>query len=75
MNPEEKLLLQRNLKVAEENNKILRKMDRRSRLAMLWGFIKIAVVVVPLIIGYLYLEPYFKGLADEFTNLQSVLKF
>jgi hypothetical protein len=73
MNPEEKLLLERSLKLSEENNRILKKMERRFRWAVLWGFIKLAIIIIPLIIGYLYLEPYFVEAADEFQNVRQLI--
>lgn len=74
MSPEEKLLLERSLKLSEENNRILKKMERRFRWAVLWGFIKIVIIIVPLVIGILYLEPYFQGAADEFNNVRNLIK-
>ncbi|OHB09620.1 MAG: hypothetical protein A3G05_01165 [Candidatus Zambryskibacteria bacterium RIFCSPLOWO2_12_FULL_45_14] len=73
MSPEEKVLLERTLKLSEENNKILRKMQRTARLAVLWGFIKVAIIVVPLVIGYLYLEPYLGQALDNFNSIKELL--
>ena len=69
MNPEEKALLKRTLELSEENHKILLKMQSTARRAALWGFIKLLIIVIPLVIGYLYLQPYF-GIARE--NLDQV---
>ena len=73
MSPEEKVLLERTLKLSEENNKILRKMQRTARLAILWGFIKVAIIVVPLVLGYLYLEPYLGQALDNFNSIKELL--
>jgi hypothetical protein len=73
MNPEEKLLLERSLKLSEENNRILKKMERRFRWAVLWGFIKTAVIVIPLIVGFLYLEPYFQSTLENFKNIGELI--
>lgn len=73
MNPEEKVLLERTLKLSEENNKILRKIERRARWAILWGFIKIAIIAVPLILGYFYLEPYIGQALDNFNSVKELL--
>jgi hypothetical protein len=73
MNPEEKVLLERALKLSEENNKILRKIERRFRWTVLWGFIKIAIIVVPLVVGYLYLEPYLGQALDNFNSIKEFL--
>lgn len=77
MNPEERLLLERTLKLSEENNRILKKMQRTARWAIIWGFIKLALIIVPLVIGYFFLEPYlqeavsnYDGIKETFETLQ-----
>jgi hypothetical protein len=74
MNPEEKRLLERTLKLSEENNEILRSMRSKFRWAILWGIIKFVIIVIPLIIGFLYLEPYFGSFAETFREAQQVLE-
>jgi len=73
MSPEEKVLLERTLKLSEENNQILRKMQRAARWAILWGFIKVAIIVVPLVVGYLYLEPYLGQAMNNFNDIKAFL--
>jgi hypothetical protein len=74
MNPEERRLLERTLKLSEENNEILRSIRSKFRWAILWGVIKFVVIAVPLIIGYLYLEPYFGSFSETFREAQQVLQ-
>jgi len=73
MNPEERRLLERSLKLSEENNTILKRIDRRAKLAMFWGFIKLAVIAIPLIIGYFFLEPYFKQVAESYDSIHELV--
>ena len=73
MNPEEKVLLERALKLSEENNKILRKIEKRARWSALWGFIKVAIIVVPLILGYIYLEPFFNQALENYNSIKELL--
>ena len=73
MSPEEKALLERTLKLSEENNQILRKMQRTARWAVVWGFIKVAIIVVPLVVGYLYLQPFLGQALDNFKQVQGLL--
>ena len=73
MNPDEKELLERTLELSEENNKILKKMQRAARWAQVWGFIKLALIVVPLIVGYFYLEPYLGQALDNYNNIRGLL--
>lgn len=74
MNPEEKVLLERTLKLSEENNKLLHKIDRKTKWAVLWGFIKIAIIVVPIVAGYLFIEPFLRPAIENFNNLMEFVK-
>jgi len=73
MNPEEKVLLERTLKLSEENNQILHKIERRARWAALWGFIKVAVIIVPLVIGYFYLQPFLDQALENFNSVKELI--
>lgn len=73
MNPEEKVLLERTLKLSEENNVILQKMQKTARWAILWGFIKVAIIVVPLIIGFVYLQPFLEQFEKIYTKVLEIL--
>jgi hypothetical protein len=69
MSPEEKLLLERTLKISEENNEILKKLNTKARWAFIWGIIKIALVVTPIIIGILILQPLLEPIKEMFEHL------
>ena len=73
MNPEEKVLLERTLKLSEENNQILRKMQRTARWAILWGFIKVAIIIVPLAVGYFYLQPFLDQAVKNYNSAREFL--
>jgi len=73
MNPEEKSLLKRAVELSEENNHILRKMQRIARWKRFWGFIKIAVIVILLVFGYVRLAPYVENLAKDLNETKSLL--
>lgn len=73
MNPEERRLLERTLKLAEENNKILQKVDARARRAAIYGFIKVVLIVAPFVIGYLFLEPYINQAVGNYQNIKDTL--
>jgi hypothetical protein len=74
MNPEEKLLLERSLKLSEENNQILKKMEKRFRWAMLWGFIKLAIIILPLIVGFFYIEPLLQQAVGNYSSIRELIK-
>lgn len=73
MNPEEKRLLERTLKLSEENNQMLRGMRRFARWGILWGILKVAIIVIPIVLGYLYLEPHFGPISDTWRDAQDLL--
>lgn len=73
MNPEERHLLERALKLAEENNDILKRVERRARRATIYGFIKLAIIVLPFVIGYLFLEPYIDEARDNYSGAIELL--
>lgn len=73
MSPEERRLIERSLRLSEENNRMLKRLDRRAKLAMTWGFIKLAVIAVPIVLGYVYLMPYFKNLAASYDSFHEII--
>lgn len=72
MDSEERALLERTAKLGDENNRILKKMERRARWAFLWWFIKVLIIVVPLVIGYFYLEPYINQALDSYKAVSNI---
>ena len=74
MNPEERALLEHSLKLAEENNKILHKINRRAHWAFVWGFVKIVIIVIPLVLGYLFLQPYIEEAGKNYNGIQELFK-
>ena len=74
MNPEEKALLERTLKLSEDNNKLLQKILRRARWATAWGIIKIVLLIVPIIAGYLFLEPYLDEAKENYSGIKETLE-
>lgn len=73
MNPEERQMLERSLKLSTENHKILQRIERRAKWVMLWGAIKLFVIAIPLILGYLYLEPYFANAAQDYNSVRELI--
>jgi hypothetical protein len=73
MNPEEKALLLETAKLTEENNLILKKLQSATRRAAIYGFIRLAIILLPLIIGYFFLQPYLGTAAGGIKEIQSLL--
>lgn len=74
MNPQEKALLERTLKLSEENHELLKKILRRARWATAWGIIKIAILIVPIVAGYIFLEPYFDEVKENYSGIKEALE-
>ncbi len=73
MNPEEKQLLERSLKLIEENNTILHKVEARAKRAVIYGFIKLALFILPFVLGYIFLEPYINQAQNNYKSIQNIL--
>ncbi len=65
-------LLKRNLELTEE---ILR-LSRKTHLSLVWqnifAVIKFAIILVPLIIGFLYLPPLIEKLLQQYSELMGI---
>jgi len=76
MTPEEKSLLERTLKMAEENNSILRKMRRAHRFST---FLRVIYWILILAIGfgaYYFIQPYITsltGMAGQGGGIQGIV--
>jgi len=85
--PEERIeqLLERNLKLNEEMHKMVKSIRNYVIGQRIWFVLKMLFIVIPLIIGFIYLPPLFKnlfaqyqslvgGLNETSGNLQGILK-
>lgn len=62
-------LLRRNLKVSEE---ILQKTDYIRvyiKWQKVWGVAKVIIIIIPIVIGVVYLPPLIKDYIDQFSQL------
>lgn len=73
MDPDTKALLDRLVKLSEENNKILRKLRRAAFWGMVWDVIKILIIVVPIVAGIVIFRPYLLNLIQDYSQIQKVL--
>ncbi len=72
MNPDEHALLEKVAELTERNNRLLATMEKRGKWLAIWGFVKIALFILPLIAGYIFLQPYFGSVEkslDVYRNL------
>lgn len=68
MTPEEKSLLERTHRLAEENNSILRSMRRTSRFAFIARLIYWAVIILLGFGAYYFIQPYINSLLSLVGN-------
>jgi predicted MFS family arabinose efflux permease len=73
MDPKDRVLLEQSLKLSRENNQILLKLQSRARWATFWGMLKIAIIVVPLVAGYFYLQPYIEQILGIYSEARNIL--
>lgn len=74
MTPEEKSLLERTYKLAEENNDILRSIRRTSRITAALRILYWVVIVLAAFGAYYFIQPYVEavtGLYDQVTTTQN----
>ena len=65
-------LLRVNLDKNEEILKISRKLDTYLKWQNVWGILRLLVILVPIILGFIYLPPIIK---EFFQSYQSLIKF
>lgn len=73
MTPEERSLLERTYKLAEENNEMLRKIRRINRLSFAMRVLYWAVII-GLAVGALYfIQPYVDAVIGAYSDLSSII--
>jgi hypothetical protein len=70
MNPEEKEMLEEALELAEENNKILRKLQSSARWARFFRILYWAVIIGLSIWAYYYLQPLLQQLLEAYAGVK-----
>lgn len=71
MTPEEKSLLERTYKLAEENNGILHSMRRSARWASVMRYIYWAVIILLSFGAYYFIQPYLTFLTGSLGQMQN----
>ncbi len=71
MDQEIKDLLNQNLAVSQEILKVTKYLKRRAQMETVWTIVKILLIVVPLIIGIIYLPPILKGALSSYGSIMT----
>jgi predicted MFS family arabinose efflux permease len=72
MDEEIKDLLEKNLALAEENNRLLRNIRTATRLGIVWKVIYLAFFIVSALFAFSFLKPYLNEIHDAYGKVTSV---
>jgi len=64
-------LLRRNLEVSEDILKKTEYIKKYIKWQKIWGVVNILIIVIPLVLGVVYLPPLFKDYLNQFASLSS----
>ena len=67
-------MLERTLELAEENNRMLRKMERAARWSLVIRIVYWTVVIGAAIGLFYYIQPYIEGLMAVYTGVNDFLR-
>lgn len=56
-------------KILEENNQLLRRIRRQMLTAQILGWLKFLIIIVPLVLAYFYLKPYYQDTIKFYREL------
>lgn len=70
MSPEERELLTQSIKLAEENNKMLRSMRRSARFASVLRAIYWLIILGSAFGAYYFIQPYLNTIISGYTQIQ-----
>ncbi len=74
MTPEERSLLERTYKLAEENNSMLRSMRRSNRLSTAMRVLYWVVILALSFGAYYFIQPYINATMDAYNQLSGSIK-
>ena len=74
MTPEERSLLERTHKLAEENNEILRSIRRTNRFSVIMRVLYWAIILVVSFGAYYFIQPYLETMLGAYDQIQGSLQ-
>ena len=74
MDDKDKIVLQNILKVTEDNNKILKRGERRHFYSSVWRFLYWIFIIGLAYSSYYYLQPYLTKVVDMYNSASSQLE-
>lgn len=73
MDPESKKLLENTVRLAEENNQMLRSLMRSMRITRIISFLYWIFIIGSAVGAYYLIQPYLQSLLDVYGNVGDVL--
>jgi DNA helicase TIP49 (TBP-interacting protein) len=70
MDPDDRRLLKKTLQLAEENNKILRKLHRAEKMRRLFRLLYWVAIIALSLGAYYLVQPYVEQLKEAYTSLK-----
>ena len=67
-------VLQKLLEQSEENNQLLRKIRSYQNQQRLFGYLKVLIIIVPIILSIIYLPPLLKPIIDQYMQVLDIGK-
>ncbi|OGY44949.1 MAG: hypothetical protein A3J62_02580 [Candidatus Buchananbacteria bacterium RIFCSPHIGHO2_02_FULL_38_8] len=65
-------LLQENLKVSKELHEMTKKIKRWVTMQRVWGVVKILIILIPIILGVIYLPPLLQKVLEPYQELLNI---
>lgn len=62
-------ILEENTRVLQENNQLLRRIRRQMLTTQILGWLKLLIIIIPLVLAYFYLKPYYKDTVKFYSEL------
>ena len=62
-------IIKKNLELSEEILKLTRKINNHIKWSRVFSFFKLLIIVIPLVLGYLYLQPMINELLSFYQDL------
>ena len=62
-------MIRKNLELTEEIHDMIKGIKRHMFWSNVWGFLKILIIIIPLIVGIIFLPPLLKGIFDQYKDV------
>ena len=72
MTPEERELLNQSIKLAQENNRLLRSIRRSTKIASVLRILYWVIILGTVFGTYFFLQPYFETIREAMTKISTI---